>query len=63
MPAPLGKHIRMPVASRPCEVLQEFLARAWGPMTNREWAEKLGVSKTTVARWRKEYANEIKKRP
>ena len=121
MPAPLGKHTRMPVASRPwtlresqpdqedpkrvetakqreereiclgCDLpdcmpeafscplyqhsqktkkpvrhkskmLQEFLQWAWGPMTNREWAEKLGVSKTTVARWRREYAEEIKKR-
>lgn len=44
------------------EALKEFLAWAWGPMTNREWAEKLGVSPSTISRWRKEYANEIKKR-
>ena len=32
---------------------EEFLDWAWGPMTNPEWAAMLGVSKTTISRWRK----------
>lgn len=112
MPAPLGKHVRRPVASRPwnggdrqgsraaeteaqkrereaclnctlpdcmprsvtCPVgvgfkkrekreklrpPEEFLDWAWGPMTNREWAERCGVSTSTINRWRQHYARQI----
>lgn len=34
---------------------EEFLRWAWTPMTNMEWAEKLGVSRTTISKWRAEY--------
>lgn len=33
----------------------EFLRQGSGPMTDRLWAEKLGVSKQTVRRWREKY--------
>jgi len=34
---------------------EEFLRWAFGPMTNQEWADRLGVSKTTISKWRTEY--------
>lgn len=34
---------------------EDFLKWGWGPMTNREWAEQLQVSTSTIARWRREY--------
>lgn len=34
---------------------EDFLEWGWGPMTNREWAEQLQVSVSTIARWRREY--------
>ena len=34
---------------------EEFLRWAWGPMTNREWAEALGVSTYQISKWRAEY--------
>lgn len=112
MPAPLGKHVRRPVASRPwsggelpvertreteaqkkereaclncklpdcmpysttCPIgvksekrikvrpTEDFLDWAWGPMTDTEWARECGVSKSTIGRWRKLYAEEIQRR-
>lgn len=40
----------------------DFLNWAWGPKTNREWAEELGVDKSTISRWRARYAEEIEAR-
>lgn len=37
----------------------EFLDWAWGPMTNAEWADKCGVSVSTIQRWRQHYARQI----
>lgn len=34
---------------------EEFLRWAFGPMTNQEWADRFGVSKTTISKWRTEY--------
>lgn len=34
---------------------EEFLRWGWGPMTNQEWASELGVSVSTILRWRREY--------
>lgn len=41
---------------------EDFLNWAWGPKTNREWAEECGVDKSTVSRWRVRYADEIELR-
>lgn len=38
---------------------EDFLDWAWGPKTNREWAEEFGVSTTTIREWKKKYAEEI----
>ena len=49
---PPGKPKRIPP--------REFIEGAWGPMTNREWAERLHASPTTIRQWRREYAEQIK---
>lgn len=41
---------------------EDFLNWAWGPMTNREWAERCGVSETTIWTWKRKYAAEIMER-
>lgn len=116
MPAPLGKHTRMPGAKRPWSVresetpyiplhretkrdlierpiclsctepdcpspgcplpvpkyegsgrpkrgpTEEFLDWAWGPMTAKEWAGRIGVNESTIRRWKRQYAEEIEAR-
>jgi len=43
---------KKPKTSTPPE---DFLRWAKGPMTNREWAEELGVSISTISHWRTKY--------
>lgn len=45
-----------------CGPTEEFLDWAWGPMSAKEWAEKIGVDASTIRRWKRKYADEIEKR-